>query len=76
MANTESPKNGPNKIRHCAFCLKVSEAAKLCGKCKRRAYCCKECQKKDWTVNHGQGHKNWCDLYCAEEDLVKYFNQI
>jgi hypothetical protein len=67
---TERLENVSKKIRHCAFCLKICEIAKLCGKCHRRAYCSKDCQKKDWNVLCGQGHKNWCDLQCAEEDLV------
>ncbi|KAG4077672.1 hypothetical protein HA402_015715 [Bradysia odoriphaga] len=59
-----------NKTRHCAFCLKPIEnqAIKLCGKCRKRAYCSRECQKTDWSTE-GQGHKNWCHLECGEEDI-------
>ena len=62
------------QMRHCAFCL-ISvpiEKISLCGQCKRRAYCSKECQKADWSLkkgNGGQGHKMWCALQCGEEDL-------
>jgi len=35
--------------------------AKLCGGCKKRAYCSKECQIKDWSnKGNGQRHVNWC----------------
>ncbi len=39
-----------------------------CGKCKKRAYCNVDCQKKDWT-SAGQGHKIWCNVQCGEEDI-------
>jgi hypothetical protein len=62
-------------IRHCAFCLTSISGPKiqLCGKCKRRAYCSKACQKLDWSRKNGQaqgqGHKNWCGLEYGEEDI-------
>ncbi len=45
--------------------------AKLCSGCKRRAYCSRECQQKDWTKKgNGQGHANWCRHYeYGEEDV-------
>lgn len=57
-------------MRHCAFCLKSIEnqAIKLCGKCRKRAYCSRECQISDWS-SEGQCHKNWCHLECGEEDI-------
>jgi len=58
--------------RHCAYCLKMLPAgtAKLCGKCHRRAYCSRDCQKADWSQKLGsQGHKNWFGLPCGEEDI-------
>ena len=60
--------------RRCAVCLTISAKPKLCGKCQRRAYCCRECQVVDWWPDSsisgkGQGHKNWCHLDCGEEDL-------
>ena len=43
---------------------------KLCGKCKKRAYCSRDCQLVDWPLGgKGQGHKNWCHLDCGEEDV-------
>eukprot|EP01035_Chromulina_nebulosa_P018542 gene18542-24262_t len=55
--------------RHCASCLISIELSKVkvCGKCKRRAYCSKECQSKDWNLL--QGHKNWCEQLSGEEDI-------
>lgn len=60
--------------RRCAVCLKLCAQPTLCGKCQRRAYCCRECQVVDWLPSSavsgkGQGHKNWCHLDCGEEDL-------
>lgn len=60
------------KIRHCSFCLNSiqDQAIKLCGKCRKRAYCSRECQTADWSSEgKGQGHKNWCNLQCGEEDM-------
>jgi hypothetical protein len=46
------------ELRHCAYCLKQFKGLKTCGKCKRRAYCSVECQRKDWKpLGSGQGHK-------------------
>jgi len=59
-------------IRHCAYCLNLCGLpAKLCGGCKKRAYCSKECQVKDWSVKgNGQRHVNWCRRHeCGEEDV-------
>ncbi|OXA63451.1 SET domain-containing protein 5 [Folsomia candida] len=58
--------------RHCAYCLvlMLPENVKVCGKCRRRAYCSVECQTSDWSVKgDGQRHRKWCDLNCGEEDL-------
>jgi len=43
----------------------------LCGGCKKRAYCSKECQTADWSIKgNGQRHKNWCGIHeYGEEDL-------
>lgn len=60
------------EIRHCAFCLNSinDKAIKLCGKCRRRAYCSRDCQVADWfPQGKGQGHKIWCQLQCGEEDI-------
>ena len=58
----------PHKTRHCALCLTESTEMKTCTGCKRRAYCSKECQRKDWG-KAGQCHKIWCKVECCEEDL-------
>lgn len=61
-----------DKTRHCAYCLNSisDESIKLCGKCKKRAYCSRDCQVTDWQSHgKGQGHKNWCSLECGEEDI-------
>lgn len=58
--------------RHCGYCLNLIEnrSIKLCGKCRKRAYCSRECQIADWSSEgKGQGHKNWCYLQCGEEDI-------
>ncbi|KAF0690201.1 Aste57867_18392 [Aphanomyces stellatus] len=59
--------------RHCACCLVLLVAPKLCGGCKRRAYCWRACQRIDWTLSDhrmvSQGHKHWCRLGCGEEDV-------
>ena len=39
----------------CWNCTEVKEDLRLCGKCKKAAYCGSECQKKDWKV-----HKKLC----------------
>jgi len=60
------------KARHCAFCLNICGfPVKRCGGCKKRAYCSRECQLKDWSITgSGQRHKNWCGRYeCGEEDV-------
>jgi len=59
-------------IRHCAYCLNVCGLPiKLCGGCKKRAYCSRECQAKDWSrQGDGQRHVNWCRRQeCGEEDV-------
>ena len=57
--------------RHCAYCLKglPADSVYLCSACHRRAYCSRPCQKKDWPVHRGPGHKYWSKLGCGEEDL-------
>ncbi len=59
-------------IRHCAYCLNVCGLpTKLCGGCKKRAYCSRECQTKDWSrKGDGQRHVNWCRRHeYGEEDV-------
>jgi len=56
--------------RHCAYCLNL-RGFKLCGGCKKRAYCSKKCQAADWSSRgNGQRHVNWCRKHeCGEEDV-------
>ena len=56
------------KIQHCAWCLAEGYDMKHCSQCKKRAYCSRECQAKDWSEG-GQGHKKWCKVGCGEEDV-------
>ena len=55
-------------VRHCAFCLQEIRKFIICQRCRKRAFCSEDCKKKDWA-ERGQGHKNWCNLVCGEEDL-------
>ena len=63
-----SEKSG-NKSQHWALCLQLCSSPKLCGGCKKRAYCFREFRIKDCPAGgKGQGHKNWCRRYeCGEE---------
>ena len=56
-AEIEKPSHNM-KLRHCAYCLKESSGNLTCSQCHRRAYCSKDCQRKDWSPKaDGQGHK-------------------
>ena len=58
--------------RHCAYCLQLCGfPTKLCGGCKKRAYCSKECQRADWSIKgNGQRHVNWCRRHeYGDEDV-------
>ena len=56
-AEIEKPSHHSN-LRHCAYCLKEFAGSLTCGQCHRRAYCSKDCQRKDWSPSgDGQGHK-------------------
>ncbi|KYR00237.1 hypothetical protein DLAC_03396 [Tieghemostelium lacteum] len=56
--------------RHCAYCLIPLEAdkVKMCGGCKKRSYCSRDCQVNDWGAV-GQHHKQWCKEQICEEDI-------
>lgn len=59
----------PASGRHCAFCIQFGDY-KLCGGCRKRAYCSPKCQVADWSPSgKGQRHKNWCRYDCGEEDV-------
>ena len=59
-----------NGGRHCALCLDPLTDPLCCGQCHKRAYCTKECQKKNWKAGgSGQGHKTWCAVGAGEEGV-------
>lgn len=41
---------------YCAFCYAAPAKLLTCGKCKKRQFCSRECQKEDWK----KGHKVYC----------------
>lgn len=58
--NCDKSKGGVDSMdRHCATCaiLIPSDQVKKCGKCGRRAYCSRECQKIDWKIKNGDDGK-------------------
>jgi hypothetical protein len=62
-----------HKLRFCAFCYKECNSKQLstCSGCRKRKYCSRECQRKDWSDSpsaKGQRHKLFCKLHCGEED--------
>ena len=57
-SKTDSKETSETKTRHCSYCLKEFGGYSSCGKCHKRAYCSKDCQRYDWCPNaDGQGHK-------------------
>jgi len=42
----------------CAFCYVEAENLLTCGKCKKRKFCSKDCQKADWKL----GHRLYCGI--------------
>jgi hypothetical protein len=46
----------------CAFCYKqeaVNDTTFMrCGKCRKRSFCSKDCQRADWKA----GHRRWCGV--------------
>ena len=44
----------------CAFCYRNLVQVSLCGKCRKRKLCSRECQLADWKT----GHKIWCGRSC------------
>ena len=51
----------------CNVCSAV--ASKTCGKCKRRFYCCAECQREDWPL-----HKRYCVAMSPEDVEITSLN--
>lgn len=41
---------------YCAYCYTTAVHLLKCGKCKKRLFCSKECQRQDWKV----GHRVYC----------------
>ena len=67
-----SLKGEESVTRHCAYCLGLCGfPAKLCGGFRKRTYCSRDCQVKDWSSKgNGQRHVNWCRRHeCGEEDI-------
>lgn len=56
-----------SKQTHCHLCKRPSASVMRCGLCKTRAYCSKECQRREWRL----GHKRLCHLYHAGKVLRK-----
>eukprot|EP00978_Attheya_sp_CCMP212_P045740 scaffold358830_cov83-Attheya_sp.AAC.1 len=46
-------------MKFCAFCYHPSATLQKCGKCKKRHFCSRECQLKDWKE---AGHKIYCGI--------------
>jgi len=48
-------KSQPTRTSGCDICkqIKVRSSMMLCGRCKVREYCCKECQAADWPNHKG-----------------------
>eukprot|EP01053_Blabericola_migrator_P003528 Blabericola_migrator_1__3527@NODE_2046_length_3372_cov_29_044478_g1298_i0_p2_GENE_NODE_2046_length_3372_cov_29_044478_g1298_i0NODE_2046_length_3372_cov_29_044478_g1298_i0_p2_ORF_typecomplete_len252_score48_65zfMYND/PF01753_18/1_8e04zfMYND/PF01753_18/7_9e11DUF3846/PF12957_7/0_0039DUF2202/PF09968_9/0_029COMPASSShg1/PF05205_12/0_11DUF1340/PF07067_11/0_12HBS1_N/PF08938_10/3_4HBS1_N/PF08938_10/59Rhodanese_C/PF12368_8/5_1e03Rhodanese_C/PF12368_8/0_39zfC6H2/PF15801_5/4_2_NODE_2046_length_3372_cov_29_04 len=58
MAQSTQPSKAEGRISHCQNCFKersLGVKLSLCGRCRKVAYCCAECQKADW-----QYHKRLC----------------
>ena len=45
-------------MKCCAFCYKPQETLSKCGKCQKRQFCSRDCQRLDWKA----GHKHWCGM--------------
>jgi MYND finger len=60
-------KHKAQSMRFCSYCYLQTETLYTCGKCKKRKYCSKDCQKLDWK---GAGHKVYCGI--AGEINVDY----
>ena len=43
----------------CAYCYKPAEKLFACGKCHKRRFCSRECQKADWKT---AGHNFYCGI--------------
>jgi len=35
----------------CRVCKRADQPLKLCGRCKKKLYCSRECQQKDWSIH-------------------------
>ena len=57
--------DGEPLILACGACGGLCRRALRCGKCKVRAYCAADCQKRDWRA-----HKAECCRYCDARDFA------
>ncbi|XP_053406877.1 uncharacterized protein LOC128559416 [Mercenaria mercenaria] len=54
---TQRPQYTQSLIETCCYCRITSDELKKCSKCKKAAYCSRECQK-----NHWERHRHLCKL--------------
>ncbi|WAR07912.1 STIP1-like protein [Mya arenaria] len=51
-------------VQTCCQCTKPSDNLKRCGRCKKAAYCSKECQTEHWRK-----HKHMCEILLLEYNI-------
>ena len=49
-------------LPECSWCKATSSKLLKCGRCKLRAYCSQDCQRRDWREG---GHKQACVKMCS-----------
>ncbi|XP_052810412.1 uncharacterized protein LOC128238488 isoform X2 [Mya arenaria] len=61
---TQHPQQIFEVVQTCCQCGKLSDSLKKCGKCKKAAYCSKECQTEHWRK-----HKHMCEILLREYNI-------